>query len=597
VTVREYSVPAIVASNPARNLTDLVVENATEAPETVVFSRPGEGGWLDITARQFHEEVTALAKGMIAAGIGAGDRVALMAKTRYEWTLTDFAIWFAGAVTVPVYETSSAEQVEWILADSGAVACFVESPHHAAVIADIRDRLPRLNDVWIFDVGAVDELGVAGSGVEDDEIERRRRTHTGESVATLIYTSGTTGRPKGCELTHGNFVDLTANVVVSLASVVKAPGASTLLFLPLAHVFARFIQVLCVASRARMGHSGDVKNLLNDLAGFRPTFILAVPRVFEKIYNGSEARAVAGGKGAIFKTAAETAIAYSEAKDTGGPSLLLRARYAVLDKLVYKKLRDAMGGQVAYAVSGGAPLGKRLGHFFRGVGIHVLEGWGLTETTAPACVNRPERTKIGSVGLPLPGVAVATAEDGELLIKGVNVMKGYHGNPEATAAAIQDGWFRTGDLGEIDDDGFVTITGRKKEILVTANGKNVSPTILEDRLRAHPLISQCIVVGDQKPFIACLVTLDEEMLPTWLANHGKPAMDVAAASQDPDVKAEIQLAVDDANKAVSRAESIRKFEILEVDFTEEGGHLTPKQSLKRQVLLKEFAPQIESLYR
>ena len=597
MTVREYSVPALVEPDPARNLTDLVVENAAEAPDSVLFSRPGEGGWLDVTSRQFHAEVTALAKGLIAAGVGAGDRVALMAKTRYEWTLADFAIWFAGAVTVPVYETSSAEQVEWILADSGATAVFVESPHHAAVIADLRDRLPHLDDVWIFDVGAVEELGIAGSGVEDEEVERRRRTHTGASVATIIYTSGTTGRPKGCELTHGNFVDLTDNVVVSLAQVVKAPGASTLLFLPLAHVFARFIEVLCVSSRARMGHSADVTHLLDDLAGFRPTFVLAVPRVFEKIFNASEARAVAGGKGAIFKAAAETAIAYSQAMDSGGPSLLLRARFAVLDKLVYKKLRDAMGGQVDFAVSGGAPLGARLGHFFRGVGIHILEGWGLTETTAPACVNRPDRTKIGTVGLPLPGVAVATAEDGELLIKGVNVMRGYHDNPAATAEVLQDGWFRTGDLGEIDDDGFVTITGRKKEIIVTANGKNVSPTILEDRLRAHPLVSQCMVVGDQKPFIACLITLDDEMLPTWLSNHGKPALDVAAAAQDPDVRAEIQVAVDDANRAVSRAESIRKFEILEVDFTEAGGHLTPKQSLKRQVLLKEFAPQIESLYR
>ena len=594
--MRESSVPALVTPDPDANLTDLVVGTATDRPATVLFSRRTGGGWEDVTAEQFRAEATRLAKGLVAAGVAPGDRVAIMSKTRYEWTLADFAIWFAGAVTVPIYETSSAEQVSWIMSDSGAVAIFTETPAHAETVAQVRDTLPALREVWSIEGGAVAALGASGEAVPDDEIERRRRTLTGASLATIIYTSGTTGRPKGCELTHANFGDLAQNAVARLANVVSAEGASTLLFLPLAHVFARFIQVLAVAAGARLGHTADVKNLIDDLGGFRPTFVLAVPRVFEKIYNSAEAKAEAGGKGKIFHAAADTAIAWSQAKDTGRVPLTLTLRHALFDRLVYGRLRATLGGQVQYAVSGGAPLGTRLGHFFRGVGVTVLEGWGLTETTAPATVNTPEKIKVGTVGLPLPGVAVRVADDGELLVRGVNVLRGYFQNPAATADALDDGWFHTGDLGEIDEDGYVRITGRKKEIIVTAGGKNVAPSILEERLRAHALVSQCMVVGDQKPFIAALVTLDAEMLPTWLANSGKPEMDVATAAQDPDVRAEIQRAVDHANQAVSKAESIRSFLILDTDFTEAGGHLTPKLSLKRQVVLKEFAAEVEKIY-
>ena len=594
--MRESSVPAIVTADPDANLTDLLVRAARDRATSVMFSRRVDGVWQDVTSERFEAEVVALAKGLVASGVRAGDRVAIMSKTRYEWTLADFAIWSAGAVTVPIYETSSAEQVSWILSDSGAVGVFAETGGHTATVAEVRDTLPALRDVWTIDTGAVDELVEAGRGVDDTEIDARRRSLRGDSVATIIYTSGTTGRPKGCELTHANFGDLAANAVARLGSVVSAQGASTLLFLPLAHVFARFIQVLAVAAGARLGHTADVKNLIEDLGGFRPTFVLAVPRVFEKIYNSAEARAEAGGKGRIFHAAADTAIAWSQASDTGKVPLTLSLRHAFFDRLVYSKLRATLGGQVQYAVSGGAPLGTRLGHFFKGVGVTVLEGWGLTETTAPATVNTPEKIKIGTVGLPLPGVTVRVADDGELMIKGVNVLKGYFNNPAATAEAIEDGWFHTGDLGEIDDDGYVRITGRKKEIIVTAGGKNVAPSILEDRLRAHALVSQCMVVGDQKPFIAALVTLDAEMLPTWLANSGKPAMVVAQAAQDPDVRAEVQRAVDHANQAVSKAESIRAFVVLDTDFTEAGGHLTPKLSLKRQVVLKEFAEQIEKIY-
>jgi long-chain acyl-CoA synthetase len=595
--VDEISVPLMVETDPATNLTDLVVKNAVEAPHAVLFSRRSERGWTDVTSREFLDQVTALAKGLVAAGVEPGARVGLMSKTRYEWTLVDFAVWFVGGVTVPIYETSSAEQVAWILGDSGAVACVTETSAHEATVAEVRDRLPGLREVWTIDAGAVDRLSAATTDVADDEIERRRHELRGDSVATLIYTSGTTGRPKGCELTHANFVALAANADAALSEVTRMPGASTLLFLPLAHVFARFIQVLCLTARVKMGHTADVKNLLDDLAVFRPTFFLSVPRVFEKIYNSSEAKAEAGGRGSIFATAAATAIAYSESLDAGGPSLLLRVRHAILDRLVYSKIRAAMGGRVRYAVSGGAPLGARLGHFFRGAGVTILEGWGLTETTAPATVNAPRALRVGSVGRPLPGVTVRVAPDGELLVQGINVLKGYFNNPAATDEALVDGWFHTGDLGEIDGEGFVRITGRKKEILVTAGGKNVAPSQLEDQLRAHPLVSQCIVVGDQRPYIASLVTLDVEMLPTWLANQGKPVMPVTEAAKDPDVVAEVQRAVDTANLSVSKAEAIRRFRILEVDFTEADGHLTAKLSLKRPVVLKEFAEHVEELYR
>lgn len=595
--VQKISIPALAESDATANLTDLVVRNATEEPDTAAFSRPGPDGWQDVSWRAFLDEVTRLARGLVAAGVQPGDRVALMSKTRYEWTLTDFAIWFAGAVTVPVYETSSSEQIAWILSDSGTAAAVVETPRHAATLAEVRDQLPALAQVWILDEGAVDELGALGREVDNAEIDVRRRSATADSVATVIYTSGTTGRPRGCELTHANFADLAANAVARLHSVVRREDAATLLFLPLAHVFARFIQVLCVSARARMGHSPDVKNVLDDLRTFRPTFVLAVPRVFEKVYNSAEAKAQGEGKERIFAAATKTAIAWSKAQDTGGPGLGLRLRHRVFDRLVYGKLRAALGGRVSYSVSGGAPLGARLGHFFRGIGVVILEGWGLTETTAPATVNTPELVKIGTVGTPLPGVSVAVAEDGELLISGINVMRGYYNDAEASRTVLEDGWFHTGDLGEIDEDGYVRITGRKKEIIVTAGGKNVAPAMLEDRLRAHPLVSQCMVVGDQRPFIACLVTLDAEMLPLWLSNHGKPALDVATAAADPDVRGEVQSAVDRANLSVSKAESIRRFLILDTDFTEAGGHLTAKLSIKRAAVMKDFADAVEELYR
>ena len=594
--MQEHVAPPLVPPTTEGSLADLPARNAASNPSAVAFARKEDGRWVDVTARQFNEDVRALAKGLVAAGIRPGDRVAIMSKTRYEWTLTDFAIWTAGAVTVPIYETSSAEQVAWILSDSGAKAIMLETPAHEAGLDEVRDQLGSVEHVWQIDAGAIDELTAAGASVSDEDLAAATAGIDRSSTATIIYTSGTTGRPKGVQLTHDNFLALADNAITKLKAVVQAEGASTLLFLPLAHVFARFIQVLCVAGEAKMGHSADIKNLLDDFAAFKPTFILSVPRVFEKIYNSAEAKATSEGKGKIFATAADTAIAWSSAQDTGGAGIGLRVRHALFDRLVYSKLRAAMGGQVMYAVSGGAPLGTRLGHFFRGIGVTVLEGYGLTETTAPATVNVPDRVKIGTVGAPLPGVGIRIADDGEILIRGNNVFAGYHNNDDATSDAVRDGWFHTGDIGELDEDGYLKITGRKKELLVTAGGKNVAPAGLEDRLRAHPLVSQCIVVGDQKPFIAALITLDEEMYPTWARNNGIDGVPFSQAGSNEVVLAELQKAVDDANKSVSKAESIRKFAVLEGDFTEENGYLTPSLKLKRNIVMRDFQDQVEGLY-
>ncbi len=594
--MHEMSTPLVLAATSEGTLGDLPARLAQEHPARVTFSVRTHGGWTDVTSATFAREVAALAKGFIAAGIDRGDVVGIMCRTRYEWTLCDFALWAAGAVPVPIYETSSPDQVEWILADSGAVGVVVETEAHLAAVDRGRDRLPLLAHTWVVDHGDIDTLSKDGDDVDDDELAARRAGLDRDSLATVIYTSGTTGRPKGVELSHGNFLTLAENTAEKIHQVVKADGAATLLFLPLAHVFARFIEVLAVTAGVRMGHSSDLKTLMADFGSFRPTFVLAVPRVFEKIYNSAEAKAEAGGKGKIFTGAAATAIAWSEALDAGTVPLGLKLRHAVFDKLVYAKLREAMGGRVQYAVSGGAPLGTRLGHFFRGIGLSILEGYGLTETTAPATVNLPDAMRIGTVGPPLPGVDVRIADDGEICVRGINVFRTYRGNDEATREAIRDGWFHTGDIGELDDVGYLRITGRKKEILVTAGGKNVAPAVLEDRLRAHPLVSQCIVVGDGQPFIGALVTLDEEMYPGWAANHGLDDVPFAKAKDDERIIAEVQHAVDDANTAVSKAESIRKFVILDADFTEESGHLTPSLKLKRNVVMRDFGDEVDALY-
>ena len=595
--MQEFEVPALIAPREEGNLSDLPQDWAQREPARPTFSRQdNEGVWRDVRAADFAGEVVGLARGFLAAGIEVGDRVGIMSRTRYEWTLTDFALWTAGAVPVPIYETSSAQQTSWILRDSGAVAVVVESTGHSQLIAGIRGEVPELRDVWQIDAGGLAELVSAGSEISDEDVANRRSQLDRSAVATIIYTSGTTGRPKGVELTHGNFLSLSENAIERLDEVVSPEGVRTLLFLPLAHVFARLIQVVIVQAGVQLGHSPDVKNLLPDLAAYQPTFLLAVPRVFEKVYNGAAQKAADGGRGPIFTRAAAVAEQWSRAQDNGGPGLLLRAQHKVFDALVYGKLRQAMGGQIVWAISGGAALGERLGHFFRGIGVTILEGYGLTETTAPVSVNTPDLIKIGTVGRPLPGVGVRI-KNGEVLVRGVNVFRSYLNDPEATEAAMDDGWFRTGDLGELDEQGFLRITGRAKEILVTAGGKNVSPGPLEDQLRASPLISQALVVGEGKPFVAALVTLDDEVLPGWLQRHDLGSLTFEELRENEQVLAEIQVAIDAANTSVSKAESIRKFEILQEDFTEENGYLTPSLKLKRNLVTTDYAEQIEALYR
>jgi long-chain acyl-CoA synthetase len=597
--VRDYSIPALAQIADRASLADVVFSRGDSQPQAVALRRRSDDGrWRDVTAGVFRDEVAALAKGLVAAGVEPGERIGLLSRTRYEWTLIDYAIWAAGAVTVPVYETSSADQVEWILSDSGARAVFAETAAHASLIGGLRDRLPGLREVWEID--GLDEITAGGTGVSDEQLAGQRAARSADDLATIIYTSGTTGRPKGCELSHRNLLADVRNAVAgALPEVFEVEGGSTLLFLPLAHSFARIIQVGCLESGAILGHWPDASKLAEGLPEFRPTFLLAVPRVFEKVFNSAQQQAAASGvKRRIFQAAVDAAVAWSRSLDSGGPGPAVRLRHGLYDRLVYAKLRDAVGGRVQYAVCGGAPLGERLGHFFRGVGLTVLEGYGLTETSAAAVVNKPTRNKIGTVGQPLPGVSLRIAEDGEILIKGPNVFAGYWQNKAATAETLDgDGWLHTGDLGELDDEGFLRVTGRKKELIVTAGGKNVAPAVLEDRLRAHPLISQCLVVGDGRPFIACLVTLDEEALEHWKKQHSKPAAaTVADLAADPDLAAEIQGAVDDANQAVSRAESIRRFKVLDVDFTEENGYLTPSLKVRRAVVVKDFAAEIEALY-
>jgi long-chain acyl-CoA synthetase len=597
--VKHISVRPLVTPQVSGNLSDLPVRNEICQPLGVAFCKRSPGAWVEVTNAEFLGDVRAVAKGLIASGIGHGERVAIMSRTRYEWAVTDFAIWTAGAVSVPIYETSSALQVAWIIRDAGCAAVVLETQAHARVLDEAvagLPGLPGLRHVWQIEGGGLDRLSEAGGEITDEAVEARRSQVGRGDVATIIYTSGTTGRPKGCQLTHDNFMALAENATESMKMVVCAEGASTLLFLPLAHVFARFIQVVCVQAGVRMGFTSDVKNLVADFGTFRPTFILSVPRVFEKIYNSAEQRAVSEGRGGVFRAAAATAIAWSEAQEDGGPGALLRAKHSLFDKLVYGKLRSAMGGRVEYAVSGGAPLGPRLGHFYRGIGLTVLEGYGLTETTAPATLNTPDLIKIGTVGTPLPGVAIRIADDGEILIRGNNIFLAYCNNETATAAARVDGWFHTGDVGQLDDEGFLTITGRKKEILITAGGKNVVPGFLEDRLRSHPLVSQCIVVGDKRPFIGALMTLDAEMFRAWARNNGLADLSLAEARTNDVVLAELRRAVDDANKAVSKPESIRKFTVLAGDFTEENGFLTPSLKLRRSLVMESYASEVEALY-
>jgi long-chain acyl-CoA synthetase len=594
--MNEVTTTALVPIATEGNLTNLIAERAWFEPERITMSRPLGDGWQPMTAREVENDVRAAAKGLIAAGIQRGDRIAIMARTRYEWTILDFASWFAGAVVVPIYETSSAEQVDWILNDSGSVALIVETPAHRELVAPVLPAHTR--HIWTMTEDVLQVLRTAGAHISDGEIDSRRQSLTPDTLATLIYTSGTTGRPKGVQLTHGNFLAECGNVVEGASDLFLKPGGSTLLFLPVAHVFGRMVQIGSITAGLHLAHCSDPAGRLPiDLASFRPTFVLAVPRIFEKVYNGAEAKAEAAGKGKIFRKAADVAIAYSENIDAKKFKPLLSLKHKLFDALVYSKIRNGLGGRVEAAISGGAPLGARLGHFYRGAGITILEGYGLTETTAGATLNLTSHLRVGSVGRPIPGTSIKIAEDGEVLIGGAIVMRGYWQNDAANQEVFDGQWFRSGDLGRLDEDGFLYITGRKKEIIVTAGGKNVAPAVLEDRLRAHPLVSQCMVVGDNQPFIAALITIDPDMVKGWIAANNKTGATVQTLINDPDLIAVIQTAVDEANKAVSKAESIRKFAILAEDFTIAGGQLTAKLSVKRHVVATQYAETIEGLYR
>lgn len=593
--MQEFTGPDVVEVDPAKTTPDLLWEAEERYGDNAVLAHRVGDEFVDITLAEMTEMVRRIAAGFIAAGIQKGDRVALFSPTRWEFTVFDYAIWVAGAATVTVYETSSADQVEWIMRDSGAVALVAADKGLVAVYEEEAAALGTCEHVYSIDDGAIDQLTEAGKGVSDDEVRARADSVHGDDLATLVYTSGTTGRPKGCHLTHRNFVWDTAQADRAAGPIIDE-NASTLMFLPLAHIFARLLQVVSVSSGAKIAFSTGIPNLLEELAIVRPTWLFSVPRVFEKVYNGAVTKATDDGKGRIFMAAVDTAIEYAKAREAGRIGFGLKAKFTVFDKLVYSKLRETLGGRARYAVSGGAPLGSRLGYFFSAVGLDVFEGYGLTETTAAATVNTVDHRRIGSVGRPLGGVTIRIADDGEVMIKGDNVFAGYWQNPEATGEALEsDGWFHSGDIGEIDDDGYLYITGRKKELIVTAAGKNVAPAVLEDRLRANALISQCMVVGDKQPFIAAIVTIDPEEWPRFCEAAGKEG-DIADHLDDPDLVAAVQAAVDDANKAVSRAESIRTFKILPTDFAIETGELTPTLKVKRTVVGDKYAEYIDAIY-
>jgi long-chain acyl-CoA synthetase len=596
--MKSYDVPLLVDPVASDNVTDLLIQRVKLTPNQALFERQKpDGTWFNVSAAEFQADVESLAKGLIAAGIKPGQAIGLMSRTRYEWTLIDFAIWFAGAVSVPIYETSSAAQIEWILSNSDAVALFIETDALKERFGEVKGKLPNVSQVWVIGGNDIAELRKVGKSVGDGDLEAARKNAQGQDLATIVYTSGTTGNPKGCELTHASFVDHCRNAAAELPEVAN-DKQNTVMFLPLAHILGRYVAALCLHAGIRVAHLSDPKQVATVLPVIKPTILVAVPRVFEKVYNGAELRAEAGGKGKIFRAAAETAIAYSRALDTkAGPSIGLKVKFKLFDKLVYSKLRAAMGGKIQYAISGGAPLGERLGHFFRAIGLVVLEGYGLTETAAAAVIGRVKWQKIGKVGRALPGTGIKIADDGEVWLRGLNIMRGYWRNEAATREAFDGDWFRSGDIGELDEDGFLTITGRKKELLVTAGGKNVAPAPIEDPIRAHPLVGQVVVIGDAKPFIGALVSLDPEMVPVWTKNNGiTETLTLAEAAKHPKIHEEIQTLINSVNKLFSNAEQIKKFEILDVELTEASGHLTPSLKIKRAAVLNDFSIYVDRIY-
>ncbi|THA25097.1 long-chain fatty acid--CoA ligase [Streptomyces sp. RKND-216] len=608
--VREAHVPPLVPPLTRGSLADLPFHNAAEDPDAVVLAREQpDGTWTDVTARQFADEVHAVAKGLVAHGLEVGDRFAIMARTTYEWTLLDFAGWAAGLITVPVYPTSSPAQARVVLQDAGVRACAVENVDHARLVTSVRGGLPDLDHLWQIDAGAVPQLVAAGRDVPDEHVTTRRARLGPQTVATVIHTSGTTGRPKGCVLTHGNFFAEVDNCVELLHPVFTSLNRhppSTVLFLPLAHVFGRMVAVGCLRARVRLGHAPSIQTdeLLADFAGFKPSFLLAIPYVLEKVHNSARATAEKMRRGSSFDRASRVAVAWGGASwadrhgSGPGPGFLVRAARGLYDPLVYRRIRDALGGHVRHVICGGSPLGERLCAFFAGAGIEVYEGYGLTETTAAVTVTPPLRPRLGTVGWPVPGTTVRIADDGEVLLRGDQVFAGYwDASAQAVIPAVYaDGWLPTGDLGALDDQGYLRITGRKKDLLITSSGKNIAPAPLEDWIRAHPLVDQCLVVGDNRPHLTALITLEPEGLAHWQHMHHKRHLSRAELVHDEHLRRNLQQAVDDANRLVSQAESIRAFTVLPTSFTEDSGHLTPSLKLRRAAITHDFAPDIDALY-
>ncbi len=593
--MHELTYPPAIDLPIEDTLASIPATRAAKFPDSPMYALRSGDTWEDVTAAQFNDLVRSVARGLVARGVPAGQPVAILSPTRYEWTVLDFALWTAGAFAVPIYDSSSAEQIEWILQDSEVVAVITDSRSSADRVHG--STLGTVPPVWVMDDDLLSALQAEGASVADEVLEERIASVSVGDPATIVYTSGTTGRPKGCVISHESLMYVARTLAVGTAPVVSEPGARTVLFLPLAHVLGRGAQVYSAFGGMQVAHCPNAKLLPGDMISFRPTFLVGVPRIFEKIFTASQQKAHASGKGRIFDRATTVAIAYGRALHDGGPSLPLRAEHAVFDRLVYSRLREAMGGQLRYAITGGASLGERLGHFYAGIGLTVMEGYGLTETTASGTFNRADSPRIGSVGQPMPGTSVRIADDGEIWLRGPYMMSGYHHNPDATAQVIDaEGWFQTGDLGTLDAEGYLHITGRKKEIIVTAGGKNVAPAVLEDRMGAHALISQAMVVGEGQPFIGALVTLDPDALSAWASAHNKPGSTSAELHDDPDLNAAIQAAVDDANAAVSKAESIRAWRLIDAQFTEESGHMTPTLKLKRSVVTTDYASQIEALY-
>lgn len=590
---RDLGIPAAVALPITGTAGSIPAENARKDPDHPVYLLRSEQGWTDVTAAEFNRQVRAVAKGFVARGIEAGTPVCVLSPTSYEWTVVDFALWSIAAYAVPIYDSSSVEQIEWILADSGAAAVVVDGEVLAQRVRDGANPPP----IWDLTDGLLDDLEREGAEVDDAVLDERLAGASAQDIATIVYTSGTTGRPKGCVLTHENLMFVVRTLVATTGPVVSAPNARTVMFLPLAHVLGRGAHVYCAAGGMQVAHCPSPKQLPADMLSVKPTFLVGVPRIFEKIFNASQQKAHGSGKGAIFERAADVAIRYGKATRQGSPWPWLWLQHALFDRLVYSKMRDAMGGQLRFAITGGASLGERLGYFYAGIGLTVMEGYGLTETTASGTFNRADSAQIGSVGQPMPGTEVRIDDDGEICLRGPHVMRGYNNNPDATAEAIDpEGWFHTGDLGSLDDDGFLRITGRKKEIIVTAGGKNVAPAVLEDRLQAHNLIGPCMVVGEGQPFIAALITLDPDALASWASAKNKAGRTVAELRDDPELTAEIQEAVDDANAAVSKAESIRTWRLLDSEFSVESGHMTPTQKLKRDAVVRDHQLDVDAIY-